>query len=95
MNGSPATVSGDNTYRQCATPTAIGTYTFVASYDGDSPNTLGASGSCPPAAGDGDEQVIVTGTAATLDRAGLAAERHGHLTGRHEPTGTLTFALHR
>src|SRR5262249_60482064 len=39
------------------TPTLVGTYYWVASYSGDSPNTNGASGAC----GDSNESVTVTG----------------------------------
>jgi len=60
-------VSGDGTYptaTQAAvsfTPTAVGTYTFVASYSGDSPNTLGvAASACPDTTG--TETVLVTDT---------------------------------
>ena len=60
VTGSPATVSGNGTYGPVsATPTAVGDYTFVATYSGSSPNTNGAAGSCPPGANDGDEVVTV------------------------------------
>jgi hypothetical protein len=51
-SGTPVTVaavnvSGDNTYSSGDyTPTAAGTYRWIAVYSGDSPNTLGVSGSC-------------------------------------------------
>ena len=47
------------------TPTAVGQYTFVASYSGDKPNTLGAG---PSACDDANEQVTVTGAAALVTR---------------------------
>jgi hypothetical protein len=44
---STATVSGDGNYNSGDfTPTAPGVYRWIASYDGDSPNTLGVSGAC-------------------------------------------------
>jgi hypothetical protein len=56
-------VSGDNDYLASSgtitgtlTPTVAGTYYWVASYTGDSPNTNGASGAC----GDSDESVTIT-----------------------------------
>ena len=51
----PTTVNanGDGTYGPVSfSPTAVGTYTWVASYSGDSPNTLGvAASACPDTTG--------------------------------------------
>ncbi len=55
-------VSGDGTYGPVSfTPTAVGTYTWVASYSGSSPNTNPAPASaCPDTTG--TETVLVTDT---------------------------------
>jgi len=53
---STAAVTGDGTYGSGDfTPTAAGTYRWIASYDGDSPNTLPVSGAC----NDEDEASVV------------------------------------
>ncbi|HEU0244650.1 MAG TPA: hypothetical protein VFQ75_12150 [Candidatus Limnocylindrales bacterium] len=99
VTGSPVTVSGDNaSYGPVsATPTAIGKYTFVASYSGSSPNTLGAGpSSCPPGANDGDEEVNVTGVASLSTAQRWLPNDMAHITG---PTGTtlsgsVTFTLY-
>ena len=95
------TVSGDGTYPTAAqtavsfTPTAIGTYTFVASYNGSSPNTLGAGpSSCPPGPNDGDEVVTVTGNAALATTQDWLPNDTATLTGPTNLTGTLTFQLY-
>jgi len=101
VTGSPVTVSGDNTSYGpvSATPTAIGKYTFVASYDPGtpSPNTLGAGpSSCPPALTDGDEEVTVTGVATlATDQKWLPNDR-AHVTGSTGTTlsGSVTFTLY-
>jgi hypothetical protein len=96
VSGSPVTVSGDNTSYGpvSATPTVIGKYTFVATYSGNSPNTLGAAGSCPPGANDGDEEVTVTGTAALSTAQDWLPNDTATLTGDTNLTGTLTFTLY-
>lgn len=49
-------VSGNGTYTSGTfTPTAIGTYLWIASYSGDSPNTLAVSGTC----GDTGEATLI------------------------------------
>jgi hypothetical protein len=96
ITGTPATVSGDNTYGPVsATPTAIGTYTWVATYSG-SPNTLGAAGSCPPGANDGDEAVTVTGVATLATAQKWLPNDTAHITGPTGTTlsGTVTFTLY-
>jgi hypothetical protein len=99
VTGSPVTVSGDNaSYGPVsATPTAIGKYTFVASYSGSSPNTLGAGpSSCPPAASDGDEEVNVTGRATLATAQRWLPNDTAHVTGDTGTTlsGTVTFTLY-
>jgi len=96
ITGSPAAVSGDGTYGPVsATPTAIGKYTFVASYDGDSPNTLGAGpSSCPPGPNDGDEEVTVTGTSSLSTAQDWLPNDTATLTGDTNLNGTVTFQLY-
>jgi hypothetical protein len=98
VTGSPVTVSGDNaSYGPVsATPTAIGTYTFVATYNGNSPNTLGAAGSCPVGANDGDEEVTVTGVATLATAQKWLPNDTAHVTGPTGTTlsGTVTFTLY-
>jgi len=95
---SPVTVSGDNaSYGPVsATPTAIGKYTFVATYNGSSPNTLGAAGTCPPAASDGDEEVNVGGSASLSTAQRWLPNDTAHVTSQAGTTlaGTLTFTLY-
>lgn len=87
---SPATtVSGDGTYGPASlTPTAVGTYHWVATYDGDSPNTLGATHNA--ACDDPNEDVDVTSLASSLtsaqsfipnDSATVSAPAGGDLAG--------------
>jgi hypothetical protein len=94
VTGSPAAVSGDDTYGPVnATPTAVGDYTFVATYSGSSPNTLGAGGSCPPGANDGDEVVTVTGEAALSTAQDWLPNDTATITGPTALSGTATFTL--
>ena len=91
VTGSPKTVSGDGTYGPVsATPTLLGTYTFVATYTGSSPNTLGAAGSCPDAA----EEATVTGNAAFTTEQDWLPNDTATLTGPTNLSGTLTFQLY-
>jgi len=93
VTGSPATVSGDDTYGPVsATPTAIGTYYFAASYSGDSPNTLDVShnGDCS----DSDQEVTVTGTASLTTAQDWLPNDTATLTGDTNLTGDLTFELY-
>ena len=47
FTSSPIPVSGNGSYGPVSfTPTTVGTYRWIASYSGDSPNTLAVSGSC-------------------------------------------------
>jgi hypothetical protein len=98
VTGSPVTVSGDNaSYGPVsATPTAIGKYTFVATYSGNSPNTLGAAGTCPPGANDGDEEVNVIGVATLATAQKWLPNDTAHITGTTGTTlsGTVTFNLY-
>jgi len=98
VTGTPATVSGDNTYGPVsATPTAIGTYTLVATYPPDtSGNTLGAAGSCPPGANDGDETVTVSGSASLATAQRWLPNDTAHITSQSGTTlaGSVTFTLY-
>jgi hypothetical protein len=94
VTGSPADVSGDNDYGPVtATPTAIGEYTFIATYDGSSPNTLGAGPSACPNTVD-DEAVTVTGTAGLSTAQDWLPNDTATLTGDANLNGTLTFTLY-
>ncbi len=95
----PTTVSvnGDGTYGPVSfTPTAVGTYTFVASYSGDLPNTNGVPATaCPDTTG--TETVLVTDTssvssAQTWVPNDTATASSG--SGATALNGTLTIALH-
>ena len=90
VTGSPVDVDGDDaSYGPVeATPTAIGVYTWVATVQRRSPNTLNAGGVRRSPDFDGNEEVTVTGVSATHDRAGLAAERHGNPHRCHRSNGT-------
>jgi hypothetical protein len=56
-------VSGDGTYGSGNyTPTSAGTYRWIASYTGDSPNTNGVTGAC----GDSNESVVVNPKTPTI-----------------------------
>jgi hypothetical protein len=92
----PATnVSGDNTYGPVSlTPTAIGTYHWVATYSGDSPNTLGVTHNS--ACTDSAEDVVVGAAPSSLtsaqsfipnDRVTVSASQGG------APTGSVLFEL--
>jgi hypothetical protein len=96
-------VSGDGTYPTAAqtavsfTPTAVGTYTFVASYSGSSPNTNGAGpSSCPPALTDGDEEVTVTGAASLATAQDWLPNDTANITSPAGTTlgGDVTFTLY-
>jgi hypothetical protein len=99
VTGSPVTVNGDNTSYGpvSATPTAVGTYIFVATYTPDtSGNTLGAAGSCPVGANDGDETVVVSGSAAIASNQTWLPNDRAHVTSSSGTTlsGSVTFKLY-
>ena len=95
---SEVTVSGDRDGNPAAdvygpvqaTPTAIGKYTFVATYTGDSPNTLGTAGTCPEAT----EEVDVTGTSSLSTEQAWTPNDTATLSGDANLNGTLTFVLY-
>jgi hypothetical protein len=99
----PATtvnVSGDGTYGGAAggisfKPTAVGTYTFVASYSGDAPNTNGVPASaCPDTTG--TETVLVSDTATEItDQTWLPNDSAKVTTTGGSPIGgTVKFTLY-
>jgi len=87
------TVSGDSppTYDASFTPTQVGEFTWVATYTGDSPNTLGAG---PTACPDANEAVIVTGTSALATAQDWLPNDTATITGDTNLNGTLTFQLY-
>jgi len=93
---SSASVSGDGSYGSGDfTPGAVGTYTFVASYSGSSPNTNGVGPTaCPDATG--TETVLVNATTQIgttqnwlpNDSATVSSPQNAPFT------GTITFTLY-
>jgi hypothetical protein len=90
-------VNGNGAYTSAAfTPTLVGTYRWVASYDGDA-NNNGVSGVC----NDPDESVVVSPatpgiatSAAESVVVGNAIHDTAVLSGAVGPTGTITFNLY-
>jgi hypothetical protein len=89
------TVSGDRAthpgYTASFTPTQVGEFTWVATYTGDSPNTLGAG---PTACPDANEAVVVTGVAASTTAQNWLPNDTATITGPTNLNGTLTFTLY-
>jgi hypothetical protein len=91
---STATVSGDGDYNSGDfTPTAPGVYRWIASYDGDSPNTLGVSGACndegEASTVNQDQPTLTTNQSWTpQDSTTIVAPAGGALS------GTASFALY-
>jgi hypothetical protein len=85
------TVNGDGTYTASFTPTQVGTFTWVAVYSGDSPNTLGAG---PTGCPDVNEEVVVTGVAASTTAQNWLPNDTATITGPTNLNGTLTFTLY-
>jgi hypothetical protein len=75
FTSNPATaVTGNNTYGPVSfTPTAAGTYRWIASYTGDLPNTLSANGSC----GDSNETSVVNPKQPTISTTATAPPPDG------------------
>jgi hypothetical protein len=87
------TVSGDTPppYTASFTPTQVGTFTWVATYSGDSPNTNDAGPtSCP----DANEAVVVTGNAQSSTAQDWLPNDTATITGDTNLNGTLTFQLY-
>jgi hypothetical protein len=88
-------VEGDGTYGGEGsdtefTPIALGTYTYVASYSGDDPNTLAAG---PSACDDPAEQVTVTGESDLSTEQDWLPNDTAFVTGPIPLNGTLSFTL--
>jgi hypothetical protein len=94
-NLNPVSVSGNNDYNSGNfTPTAVGTYYWIASYSGDAKNEA-VSGSC----GDPNESSVVKKALATADTAQkLFPQDSATLSSANNaggtPTGTVDFALY-
>jgi hypothetical protein len=94
---STATVSGNGDYTSGQfTPTAPGTYRFVASYGGDA-NNNGASSSCV----DANESVVISKASPTIStHASTGVPLGGHVTDTatiaagQGPTGQIVFKLY-
>jgi len=99
FTSSPVTVSGDNSAYGPVSfgPTAVGTYVFVASYTGDSPNTNGAGPTACPEGTIKTETITVTDTSAVVSgqtwvpNDSATASSGSGLTPLN---GTLTIELH-
>jgi hypothetical protein len=90
------TVNGDGSYGSGSfIPIAVGTYTFVASYSGDSPNTLGVpTTACPDTTG--TETVLVTDTTGIVTAQNWLPNDSATITttGGSPLSGTLTLTLY-
>jgi len=91
------TVSGDRSppgppsYDAAFTPLQVGTFTWVATYSGDGPNTLsGDPTTCP----DTNEAVVVTGTSQLATAQDWLPNDTATITGDTNLNGTLTFQLY-
>jgi hypothetical protein len=87
-------VSGNSSYGSGSfTPTAVGTYTFVASYSGDSPNTNGVgSTACPDTSG--TETVTVTDTSAVVTDQNWLPNDSATITSKTALAGTVVLTLY-
>jgi hypothetical protein len=91
------TVNGPNDYTSGPyTPTAVGTYYWIASYSGD-PNNTGITGAC----GDAGESSVVNKAAPTLattpsagGTVGVTLNDSATLTNAVSPTGSIVFNLY-
>jgi hypothetical protein len=100
---SSADVLGNGTYHSGSfTPTAVGTYRWVANYSGDHNNDPAATG-----CGDPGEEVVVahgppppapdlssTASPPPPTPAGSPIYDIAHLSGGSQPTGTITFSVY-
>ena len=91
------TVAGNGSYTSTAhTPTALGTYRWIAVYSGDTNNTP-VTGAC----NDAGESAVITQVTPTLTTnaspggpLGTTLTDTATLTGGQNPTGTITFRLY-
>jgi hypothetical protein len=98
FTSSPIAVTGNGSYgpSDAFTPTAPGTYRWIASYSGDT-NNAAVAGAC----GDANETVMITRatptiatTASTGGAIGTALSDTATVSGGSSPTGTVTFNLY-
>jgi hypothetical protein len=91
------TVSGDRAppgppaYTASFTPLQVGEFTWVATYTGNDPNTLGAG---PTACPDANEAVVVIGNAQSSTAQNWLPNDKATITGDTNLHGTLTFQLY-
>src|SRR5207248_8826874 len=89
-------VNGDGTYGPVSfQPAAVGTYTFVASYTGDPPNTNGVGPTaCPDLSG--TETVLVTDTTGVTTAQNWLPNDSATITstGGTPLSGSVTFTLY-
>ena len=101
----PVSVSGDNDYASGSfTPLSVGTYYWIATYSGDSPNTLGAATKCKDANESsiiGPKQPTISTTPSAGGLAPVVLTDSAKLSGTAlEPDGTtpakgtITFKLY-
>jgi uncharacterized repeat protein (TIGR01451 family) len=90
-------VSGNGTYGPVSfTPTAVGTYTWIAAYSGDANNNA-VTGLCSDA---GETDTVnpaapaISTTASGTVEVGSDISDTAHLTGGVGPTGSITFELY-
>jgi hypothetical protein len=92
--GTPPKVykASDGTGPGSLTPTAIGSYYWIATYSGDAPNTLGVGGTC----GDTGETSTVTGAASLSTAQNWLPNDTAHVTSPAGTTlaGSVTFTLY-
>jgi len=93
FTSSPVAVTGDGTYDSATfTPSALGTYYWIAVYSGNLPNTKGASTSC----GDSGEASIVTRLPSTnATNQFYYPNDTATVTGTGTFNGTVSFELHK
>ncbi len=89
-------MSGDNTsYGPVGfTPTAVGTYTFVAIYSGDPPNTNAPATTATCASPGANEQVIVTDTSAVVTDQNWLPNDSATITSKTALAGAVVLTLY-
>jgi hypothetical protein len=93
-------VSGDGTYPTASqtavsfVPTAIGSYVFVATYSGNTPNTSAPSAPATCASPGDNETITVIGTASLSTAQDYLPNDTATLTGDTNLTGSIVFTLY-
>jgi hypothetical protein len=91
FTSTPVSVNGDGTYDSpLFTPTAPGTYRWIASYSGDLPNTLAVSGNCNDA---GEASLITQTTISTVQTFTVKDSATISATGTGDLAGNVRFQL--